>query len=221
MRRLLIALAGTAAGVTILADASGSPGVFASKPMAMAFLVAATLSVPSPGLPRYRGLIAAGLCCSLVGDVLLLWPDSLFVAGLAAFLAAHVCYLTAFRLDGGERPRAALLAPLLGLALALLALVWDGLDGLRVPVVVYAAVIVAMWWAAIGRWRVRRSPGASLAALGATAFVLSDGLLAINRFWAPLPVAAVLVLVPYYAAQFLLAASVGTAPGAGAMVEAT
>lgn len=62
---------------------------------------------------------------------------------------------------------------------------------------------------------------ATLAALGATAVVLSDGLLALNRFWAPLPAAAVLVLVPYYVAQFLLAASVGTAAGAGALVEAT
>lgn len=221
MRRLLVSLAGTAAGVTVLADALGSPGVFASKPMTMVFLLAATLSASPSGLARYRGLIAAGLLCSLVGDVLLLWPDSFFVGGLAAFLAAHVCYLTAFRQDGGDRPGTAVLVPLLAVATGALALVWDGLGGLRAPVLVYVAVIVAMWWAAIGRWRVRRSPSAALAALGATVFVVSDGLLALNRFRAPLPAAAVLVLVPYYVAQFLLAGSVGTAAGAGAPVEAT
>jgi uncharacterized membrane protein YhhN len=64
-----------------------------------------------------------------------------------------------------------------------------------------------MWWTAVGRWRARRSPSASLAALGATAFVLSDGLLALNRFRSPLPIAPLLVLGPYYTAQYLLARS--------------
>jgi uncharacterized membrane protein YhhN len=177
-------------------------------------------AAPAPSA-RYRGLIAAGLLCSLAGDVLLLWPEALFVAGLAAFLVAHLCYFTAFVDEGGDRPRLKLLVPLLVVAVAVLAAIWGGLGSLRVPVVIYVAIIVAMWWAAITRWRTMGSRSAALAAAGATAFVVSDGLLALNRFREPLPAAALLVLGPYYLAQFLLAASVGSAAGDGTPVEAT
>lgn len=210
MRPRLSGLAVLAAVMTIGADLSGSRLVFVAKPLAMIALVGATLAAAPVPSPRYRGLIAAGLLCSLAGDVLLLWPESLFVAGLLAFLGAHVCYLTAFRTDGGERPRLWMLVPLMGVALAVLAVIWRTLGPLQVPVVAYMAVIVAMWWAALGRHHVLRDRSAVLAAAGATAFVASDGLLALNRFWKPLPAAALLVLIPYYAAQLLLAESVGT-----------
>lgn len=213
-------LAVAAAVATMVADLSGSPVVFLAKPLALALLFAATLAAAPVPSARYRGLVGAGLLCSLAGDVFLLWPDRLFTAGLVAFLAAHVCYLTAFRTDGGDRPPARLVVPLLGVAVAILAVIWEGLGAMRVPVVGYIAVIVTMWWAALGRWRAVGNRSGLLAAAGATAFVASDGLLAINRFWAPLPAAAVLVLVPYYVAQFLLAESVGTAAGAGALAEA-
>lgn len=221
MRTRLTMFAAVAAVGTIAADLAGSPAVFLLKPLALTLLFAATLAAaPSPS-PRYRGLIAAGLLCSLAGDVLLLWPERLFTAGLVAFLVAHVCYLTAFRTDGGDRPPVRLVVPLLAGAVAILAVIWEGLGAMRVPVVGYIGVIVTMWWAALGRWRVAGSRSGLLAAAGATAFVASDGLLAINRFWAPLPVAAALVLIPYYAAQLLLAASVGTTAGAGALGDAT
>jgi uncharacterized membrane protein YhhN len=200
-----------AATVTIVADAQGSTAVFVAKPLAMAALFGATLGAAPRPSARYRGLIAAGLVCSMAGDVLLLWPESLFVAGLVAFLGAHVCYLTAFRTDGGDRPSAGLLLPLLAVAVAVLALTWKGLGAMQAPVVAYMGVIVAMWWTALGRWQAVRGRSSVLAAAGATAFVVSDGLLALNRFRAPLPAAALLVLTPYYAAQFLLAASVGEA----------
>jgi len=219
--RGLTGLAVVAAVATIAADLAGSALVIVAKPLALLGLFAATLAAEPVPSPRYRGLIAAGFLCSLVGDVLLLWPERLFTAGLLAFLVAHICYLTAFRTDGGDRPPVMLVVPLVGVAVALLAVTWEGLGAMRVPVVGYVAVIVTMWWAALGRWRATGSRSGLLAAAGATAFVASDGLLALNRFWAPLPAAPLLVLAPYYVAQFLLAASVGKPAGTGALMEAT
>ena len=221
MRGTLTIAAAVAAVLTIVADLAGSPAVFLAKPLAMVLLLGATLGAAPAPSARYRGLIAAGLLCSLAGDVLLLWPESLFVAGLAAFLVAHLCYLTALRGDGGARPDLVLLAPLVIVAAAVLTAIWGGLGSLRLPVVVYVAVIVAMWWTAIARWRTAGSRSAALAAAGATAFVVSDGLLALNRFREPLPLAALLVLGPYYLAQFLLAASVGSVAGDGTPMGAT
>ena len=54
-------------------------------------------------VPRRKPLILAGLVCSLAGDVALLWPQG-FVAGLLAFLVAHLLYIVAFCLTA--RPAA-------------------------------------------------------------------------------------------------------------------
>src|SRR5512141_2427276 len=46
----------------------------------------------------YAYLIAAGLFASAAGDVLLEIAPGLFLAGLASFLVAHLCYVAAFLL---------------------------------------------------------------------------------------------------------------------------
>ena len=55
---------------------------------------------------RYGRLICVGLLCSLAGDVLLMLPRDRFVAGLGAFLLAHVCYIGAFSRPAGPRAAA-------------------------------------------------------------------------------------------------------------------
>jgi alkylglycerol monooxygenase len=57
---------------------------------------------------------------------------------------------------------------------------------------------------AIGRATVVRDPAAVAVAVGAGLFMLSDALLAINRFAQPLPMAQLWVLATYYAAQVLI-----------------
>ena len=70
--------------------------VYLFKPITTTLLVA--IAAWSPGAPGrlYRPLVVTGLLCSLAGDVFLMLPGDRFVAGLASFLAAHVCYISAF-----------------------------------------------------------------------------------------------------------------------------
>jgi uncharacterized membrane protein YhhN len=203
-------MAALAAAVAIWARLAGLPAVeWVAKPLATVLILAFALgSAPLPSL-RYRGLIAAGLLCSLVGDFLLVLPGDLFLAGLLAFLAAHVCYLTAFRAESSGPAPTGLLLLLLLVGGGLLLLIWPALGNMRVPVTGYVAVILAMWWAALGRWRMTGAPGSARAAAGATLFVLSDSLLAIDRFRWALPLAPLLILGAYYAAQLLIASSIG------------
>lgn len=187
------------------------------KPLATLWLIAwvAGMGVPVAGR-RYRRWVLAGLCLSLLGDVLLMLPQGLFVPGLVAFLLAHLCYIVAFAPGtAGRRWWPALL--LVGV-LALLNLVglWPRLPApMQLPVGLYVLVIAVMAVLALAAGMASRSPpGARHAAVGAMMFMISDSWLAWDRFAGPLPWAIAGVLLTYWTAQYLIAASCQpTAPG--------
>lgn len=79
---------------------------------------------------------------------------------------------------------------------------------MRVPVLIYAPVIFAMIWraAAAARSMSLRDPG-MIGLFGAILFGVSDTLLGVNRFVAPIPAADVIVVLSYWVAQALIAAS--------------
>jgi alkenylglycerophosphocholine hydrolase len=164
-----------------------------------------------PGGQLYRGLIVLGLSFSLAGDILLVLPANRFLAGLAAFLLAHVAYIAAF---GVGSPLAgaqlAWLPPFLALGAALMAFLWRGLGTSRAPVSIYTAVIFVMVWRATVRGQAAAIPRPSylLALTGACLFVASDTLLAIRRFRRPFPGAHAAELAAYWLAQLLIALSV-------------
>ena len=137
-------------------------------------------------------------------------PGNFFFAGLSSFLVAHLFYIALFRHStpgsGWFPSRSALLATLL-VGGAMYAFVYPGLPGqvLKVAVAAYVVVIALMAAQAIGRAAVLRTPASVAVAVGAGFFMLSDSLLAINRFVQPLPLSGLWVLSSYYAAQVLIA----------------
>jgi sterol desaturase/sphingolipid hydroxylase (fatty acid hydroxylase superfamily)/uncharacterized membrane protein YhhN len=176
------------------------------KPLAMVLAIA--LVATRPGwLRTQRGfdakLLAALVLC-LAGDVLLMLPG-LFIPGLVSFLAAHLCYLALFRQGVRWFPSGRALAATTTAALVLYAILFPRLGPvLKVAVAAYALVIALMAAQAIGRATVLRDAASIAVAVGSGLFMLSDALLAINRFAQPLPLAQFWVLATYYAAQVLI-----------------
>jgi uncharacterized membrane protein YhhN len=161
---------------------------------------------------RYAALVTAGLLASAVGDLCLVWPER-FTVGLTSFLLAHCFYVAAFAQSAADGGMAwAWLLGIVATAGVLLAALWPHLGKFRAPVVVYVAVIAAMAWTAARRAGAPEIPASSamLALGGAVVFMSSDGVLAIDRFARPFPAAHVVVMVTYYAAQTLIAASAVT-----------
>ena len=195
-----------------LATASGALGLmplhFVSKPLALLLLIgfaAWRARQATGGIGRFDALLLAGLVASLAGDVLLMWPR-LFVPGLVSFLVAHLAYIALLRRDVGFFPRRGALVATLGVGVVMYAVLWlGGLPvALRAPVGLYVVVIACMAAQAIGRAAVLGTPAARWVAVGACFFMLSDALLAMNRFVTPLPLASLWVLATYYAAQMLI-----------------
>lgn len=181
------------------------------KPGATLLLIAYAARARVGADSRYRRWIIAGLVCSLVGDVCLMLPVDAFVAGLAAFLVAHLCYIAALR-RGAWRP--ALIVSALAMAAYAgfnVAGLWPHLPAaLRGAVLAYTLVLAAMAALALSRAAARPAPVGSvpsLAALGALLFVASDSILAWDRFATPWPAAAAWVLASYYGAQWCIARS--------------
>jgi uncharacterized membrane protein YhhN len=207
----VIAAASLSLWLHLRAESSGQRQlVYLFKPLTTSLLLLlAALSTSAHGA-RYQLAIVIGLACSLIGDIFLMLLRDRFVPGLASFLLAHVAYLVAFTADVPLGTAPALALPLLAAAAPLLRLLWPGLGTLRLPVVVYATTILLMVWLAWGRGWTLLTPGAMFAASGATFFMASDAILALDRFHRPIRQAQSLIMTSYVAAQALIALSVGT-----------
>ena len=186
---------------------------FAFKPMATILIIIQAWP-RGANTPVLRRWLLAGLMLSLAGDVALLWPAQGFLAGLASFLLAHLAYLTAFT---RVQRLAARIGPFVVYAVVaggVLTVLWPGVPSpLRGPVLAYVLCLSAMAAQAGVLWRAAPTdPAARRMALGGALFVVSDALLAVNRFAEPLPLASLFILVPYRAAQACIASGLARAP---------
>lgn len=185
------------------------------KPLATALIFLAAWRIAHPVNPRYRRAVLAGIALSLCGDVCLMLPKDIlpagFLLGLGSFLVAHLFFLRAFSSDARLFGRPLVALGLLLVGAVNLALLWPGLaPGLRAPVVIYMLCLIAMVAQAIARHLQWRRRGSLLAALGGVLFLLSDTLLAYNKFYAPIPLSGLWILGTYYTALFLIARSVAS-----------
>jgi len=214
----LIAALGAIAGALLATDAAGAGWSWLHwicKPLATVLILLLAWRAQPALSVRYRRWILAGITCSLLGDVLLMLPQDLFVAGLVAFLCGHLCFIAALLGDSRFDARPWWLLASLAYGAANLFLLWDSIAApLRLPVIVYVAALTSMGGQALGRARMfvqrgdAQAGSARQAAIGALLFMLSDSLLAWNRFHAAIPLSSLWVLSTYYLALWWIARSV-------------
>jgi uncharacterized membrane protein YhhN len=156
----------------------------------------------------YSLWIAIGLLFSFVGDIFLLWPSLYFIHGLAAFLLTHIAYLIAFTRDARFPARVWIWILYLAIAATLYAFLYPNLPvPLKLPVALYATLLSSMAAQAMGRFLAVKTKAGQSAAIGAVFFMLSDFLLAFNRFHTLILLAPILILILYYLGQWLIASS--------------
>lgn len=194
-----IALAALGVGSAIGFLVGRPAGVLAYVLKALPVLCMLVAVLPRGGLlPR---AVAVGLGLSVVGDVVLEMPgDSLFIAGLVAFLCAHVAYVVGFVADS-RAPRASWALPFAAWVGAAYAVLYPGLGALALPVAVYVLVIGTMMWRAAARLDGGVTPGRLAGLAGAVTFGASDTILAFNRFYEPMEWAGLAIMVTYWLGQ--------------------
>jgi uncharacterized membrane protein YhhN len=187
-----------------------SPGVrskraeYVLKPATLLALIGVAAAIhPEDGAQRAVFLIA--LVLSLSGDVFLMLPRDVFVAGLGAFLLAHIAYVVGFVIVGLSGGRVALGVVVVALAgttvgVRIVRAVMSRHSEFTVPVVAYMTVISAMVVVAIGT-------GEPLTAVGALLFYCSDAMIAWDRFVGSFNWARPAIMSTYHLAQAALVLS--------------
>jgi uncharacterized membrane protein YhhN len=199
--------------VIVLADITGNalniPILhYAAKPLLMPALI--ILAFTAIQATRGKNIILTALFFSWMGDLFLMFENTnppFFIFGLASFLATHILYIIYFA--GFKNNRVSLLKkqPLLIVAVLLYgaSLVWllfPKLGNLKIPVLVYATVICTMQLYSTHAFNKVNKKAARLFLSGALLFVLSDSVLAINKFHLPFAAAGAIIMLTYCAAQY-------------------
>ena len=139
------------------------------------------------------------LLFSLWGDVLLMFTandEGFFIAGLISFLLAHIMYILVFLRDRNDKKSILpFMALLLVYATGLFFLIKDGLGDLFIPVLIYMIVILAMATTAFKRKGMVLHYGYLYVFIGAIFFMISDSLLAVNKFYTALPYSNVSIML--------------------------
>ncbi|MBS1947790.1 MAG: lysoplasmalogenase [Bacteroidetes bacterium] len=182
-----------------------------TKPLLLLFLI-----FYSAAGTKKKGKLFFLLLCALFfsfsGDVFLLFEKETpywFILGLAGFLIAHIFYIALFiHVKKGNRPKKKINAFVVLLIAAyttcLYLLLSPSLGDLKVPVLIYSIVLSCMFLAGIHTFDFSQQKFGRLCIIGAAFFVMSDSLLAINKFYGSFEGSGFLVMLTYDLAQLLI-----------------
>lgn len=181
-----------------------------TKPLILLSLIF-YFAIRAKGVPKATFvLMLCALVFSFLGDVFLLFDavsDLYFILGLLSFLTAHILYCFVFLKKWKRRNRAdfwwvTLLLIIYGAVLFYI--VKDYLGELTLPVTIYILGILSMAITAYGRKGSVDIASFNLVFLGALCFVISDSILAINKFMVAITWSHILIMGTYAAAQYLI-----------------
>ncbi|MEO1033903.1 MAG: lysoplasmalogenase [Bacteroidota bacterium] len=128
-----------------------------------------------------------------------------FTAGLVAFLIAHVMYSLVFLKHRNlANSMSVFLICLSVYASGLFYILKDGLGDMLVPVVIYMLIILSMATSAYLRKHKVNQLSYSLVFAGALCFMISDSILALNKFYQALPLSHISIMVTYALAPYLI-----------------
>ena len=209
------------AAIEIFAEVTNNNTVrFVAKPLLMIVLIAFYMQAVGDKWNKVHKLMRAAFFFSWIGDVALMFVfknENFFLVGLVGFLITHILYAVAFAEVTNKNVERLLpkkfwvIIPLFIYMLGLLALLVPGITGnektqpFLVPVLVYSTAIATMVVFAINRHGRVNQRSFNLVLGGALLFMVSDSIIAINKFLHPFELAGIFIMVLYIGGQYLIA----------------
>jgi uncharacterized membrane protein YhhN len=187
---------------------------YAVKPLLMIW-IAAYFAMNSTYRPWHLMAYSA-FFFSWIGDILLMFSggydnETYFYAGVGGFFFAQIFYIALFVTSKENQIKGLLLrnpfwaVPLLAYGILICYLLYPNLEGIMVPVIfIYAATLIGMSLAAMNRRDRVNKRSYHLVLIGSFLFVMSDSMIAIDKFYAEIPNAGFLIMLTYILAQYLI-----------------
>ncbi len=172
----------------------------------LGYFVSATAGVSS----SLKTWVIGALVFSIAGDSLLMFSNRnelYFILGLIAFLIAHIFYIICFHTirtkeDINGKWYVAIIVVVY--YILIINFLLPHLGALKYPVLIYGLVISFMLLVAIHLYDLRDNLTARFLLTGAILFVLSDSVLAINKFYKPFSWGGWAIMLTYTLAQWML-----------------
>ena len=157
---------------------------------------------------KLRRMIFFALVFSLLGDILLMFVNqsaNFFIGGLVAFLIAHIFYVLVFLNQRNSSKNPFLFIGFILLyGMLLFYFLKDGLGDMLLPVILYMTVILSMATTAYLRQGHVVKNSFILVFIGAILFMISDSILALNKFYQPLAFTNFSIMFTYAFAQLFI-----------------
>lgn len=175
-------------------------GIYLLKPLIVGSLIYLVFKAET----ELKSAFVVALVSSLFGDIfLMLTNENFFVPGLGCFLLTHVLYSWIFIKKATFK-----LLPTFGLLTAIGLFYWLVLHkniptNLLIPVVIYM-IVISLMGVILNSVRTNRQSVQPWLGIGALLFILSDSLIAINKFVVSIPFPTLLIMSTYGVAQFLI-----------------
>jgi uncharacterized membrane protein YhhN len=149
---------------------------------------------------RGKLLFASLLFCAAADIALELAAGKYFVAGLGLFLVAHILFIITFSRDFTfQKSKIPVIVLLIVYSKMMAFVLTPYLKEMAIPVYVYMTALTL-----VGIFASLRAAKNDFTLYGAISFIVSDSIIAINKFMMPVPAADYIIMITYYLALFLI-----------------
>ena len=177
---------------------------YATKPQIMFSLMAYFISKRSLISKKLHPSGIFAILAAFAGDIFIMFQEYsglFFIAGLGAFLFAHIGYTIIFLTQKGRKKHLFQFILLANYALIMGYLILPKAGDLKIPVLVYIMAISAMAYTAQIRKGAVSNASYITGLIGARLFLASDSLLALSMFLDSFPKVDFLIMLSYGIAQ--------------------
>ncbi len=174
------------------------PGNFVIKAIpALSLAVLAFIAVSGS---RGKLLFTSLLFCAAADIALELAGGQYFVAGLGLFLVAHIFFVIALSRDFKfQKSKIPVIVLLVVYSIMMAFVMTPSLKEMAIPVYVYMTALTL-----VGIFASLRAARNDFTLYGAISFIVSDSIIAIDKFMIPVPAADYIIMITYDLALFLI-----------------
>ena len=177
--------------------------VLICKPLMMTSLMAFYWVVSARRSKLYLG----ALFFSLLGDIFLLDKEGQFLLGIGAFLVTQILFIILVLKRSSAFSKSNLIwsaIPFLIYLVLLMRTLAPELDDLFYPVLIYGSVISVFGITALNYHLNQRNAESLILLSGALLFIVSDSMIALNKFYSPHMIYPVAIMLTYALAQYMI-----------------